>query len=88
MRFNNFSSYMRATYGGNLEKICLDGAFTCPNRDGTRSRGGCIFCGERGAGDHIEGRVDIKEQLKIFEHGILKNIHDDMDCLEDLAQLV
>ena len=66
MRFNNFSSYMRATYGGNLEKICLDGAFTCPNRDGTRSYGGCIFCGERGAGDHIEGQVDIKEQLKNF----------------------
>lgn len=66
MRFNNFSAYMRSTYGGNLEKICLDGAFTCPNRDGTRSRGGCIFCGERGAGDHIEGRVDIKAQLQNF----------------------
>ena len=66
MRFNNFSTYMRKTYGGNLEKICLDGAFTCPNRDGTRSVGGCIFCGERGAGDHIEGHVNIKEQLKNF----------------------
>ena len=66
MRFNNFSTYMRQTYGGNLEKICLDGAFTCPNRDGSRSVGGCIFCGERGAGDHIEGRVDIREQLKNF----------------------
>ncbi len=66
MRFNNFSTYMRATYGGNLEKICLDGAFTCPNRDGTRSTGGCIFCGARGAGDHIEGKVDIKGQLRNF----------------------
>ena len=66
MRFNNFSTYMRSTYGGNLEKICLDGAFTCPNRDGTRAWGGCIFCGERGAGDHIEGKVDIKAQLENF----------------------
>ncbi len=66
MRFNNFSSYMRKTYGGNLEKICLDGNFTCPNRDGTRGVGGCIFCGARGAGDHIEGLVDIKGQLKNF----------------------
>ena len=66
MRFNNFSSYMRRTYGGNLEKICLDGNFTCPNRDGTRGTGGCIFCGTRGAGDHIEGLVDIRGQLKNF----------------------
>ena len=57
---------MRKTYGGNLEKICLDGNFTCPNRDGTRGVGGCIFCGARGAGDHIEGLVDIKGQLQNF----------------------
>ena len=57
---------MRKTYGGNLEKICLDGNFTCPNRDGTRGVGGCIFCGARGAGDHIEGLVDIRGQLKNF----------------------
>lgn len=57
---------MRETYGGNLEKICLDGNFTCPNRDGTCGIGGCIFCGERGAGDHIEGVVDIPGQLKNF----------------------
>ena len=57
---------MRETYGGNLEKICLDGNFTCPNRDGTCGFGGCIFCGERGAGDHIEGVVDIPGQLKNF----------------------
>ena len=57
---------MRSTYGGNLEKICLDGNFTCPNRDGRCGVGGCIFCGARGAGDHIEGLVDIKGQLENF----------------------
>ena len=39
-------------------------------------------------GRSIQMLPHIKEQLKIFDHGILKNIHDEMDCLEDLAQLV
>jgi len=39
-------------------------------------------------GRSIQMLPHIKEQLKIFDHGILKNIHDDLDCLEDLAQLV
>ncbi len=39
-------------------------------------------------GRSIQMLPHIKEQLKIFESGILKNIHDDLDCLEDLADLV
>ena len=39
-------------------------------------------------GRSIQMLPHIKEQLKIFETGILKNIHDDLDCLEDLADLV
>lgn len=54
MRYNNLSSYLKNQYGGNIKKICIDGGFTCPNRDGKCGTGGCIFCGERGAGDHIK----------------------------------
>lgn len=35
-------------------KICIDGGFTCPNRDGTKGYGGCIFCSENGSGEHIK----------------------------------
>ena len=66
MRYNNFSAYMRARYGKNLEKICLDGGFTCPNRDGKCGVGGCIFCGERGAGEHIGGKIDLSSQVAAF----------------------
>ena len=66
MRYNNLSAYLRARYGGNVEKMCLDGGFTCPNRDGTKSIGGCIFCGERGAGEHIHGKVNIPAQRASF----------------------
>ena len=66
MRYNNFGAYMRKRYGKNLEKICLDGGFTCPNRDGKCGVGGCIFCGERGAGEHIGGRIDLSSQVAAF----------------------
>ena len=66
MRYNNLGSYLRARYGGNVDKMCLDGGFTCPNRDGRCGTGGCIFCGERGAGEHIRGKADIPSQVASF----------------------
>ncbi len=66
MRYRNLGSYLRTRYGGNVDKMCLDGGFTCPNRDGTCGTGGCIFCGERGAGEHIRGRIDIPSQVAAF----------------------
>ncbi|MBQ8290588.1 MAG: TIGR01212 family radical SAM protein [Clostridia bacterium] len=64
MLYNNLSSYLKGTYGQRLKKICIDGHFTCPNRDGRCGKGGCIFCGERGAGEHIEKRASIREQVE------------------------
>lgn len=63
MLYNNLSGYFRAKYGKRLSKICIDGGFSCPNRDGTVGVGGCIYCGERGAGEHIEPLGSIREQV-------------------------
>lgn len=63
MRYRNLSGYFRENYTGKVAKVCLDGGFTCPNRDGTCGTGGCIFCGERGAGEHIRGRVSLSAQV-------------------------
>lgn len=62
--YNNLSTYLRERYGRRLKKICIDGGFTCPNRDGRCGVGGCIFCGERGAGEHIDPTPSIAEQVK------------------------
>ena len=62
--YNNLSSYLKARYGGKISKICIDGGFSCPNRDGTVGFGGCIYCGERGAGEHIDPAVGIEEQAR------------------------
>ena len=44
---------MKDKFGERTLKICLDGGFTCPNRDGRVGYGGCTFCSERGSGEHI-----------------------------------
>ena len=64
MLYYNLSSYLRKSYGKRLKKICIDAGFTCPNRDGRCGYGGCIFCGERGAGEHIDPSLSIKMQVE------------------------
>ena len=64
MLYNNLSGYFREKYGKRLGKICIDGGFSCPNRDGKCGTGGCIYCGERGAGEHIDPTKSIAEQVK------------------------
>ncbi len=53
-RYYTYNYYLKQTYGRKLAKIPLNAGFTCPNRDGTKSTGGCLFCSARGSGDSIE----------------------------------
>ena len=61
--YKTLSQYLKTKYGTAVRKICIDGGFSCPNRDGTAGHGGCIFCGERGAGEHIDATLSIREQV-------------------------
>ena len=42
--YNEFGAYLREKLGCKVQKITLDGGFTCPNRDGKVGYGGCTFC--------------------------------------------
>lgn len=42
--YNAFGQYMKDLYGQSVYKVNVDAGFTCPNRDGTVSVGGCIYC--------------------------------------------
>ena len=64
MLYNYFSRYLKEKYGARVGKICIDGGFGCPNRDGTAGVGGCIYCGERGAGEHIDSAKSITLQVE------------------------
>jgi uncharacterized protein len=44
LRFNSYGSYLRRRFGCRVSKVNVDGGFTCPNRDGVKGTGGCIYC--------------------------------------------
>lgn len=64
-RYRRLNEYLKEKYGERTLKICIDGGFTCPNRDGKVSTGGCIFCSERGSGEHLKN-LDIKTQIENY----------------------
>lgn len=43
-RFNHYGRHLRERFGNRVYKIMVDGGFTCPNRDGMKGAGGCIYC--------------------------------------------
>jgi hypothetical protein len=63
-RYNNFNTYLRNIFGCRVQKITIDAGFSCPNRDGTISIRGCIYCNVRGSGTgaHAKG-LSVTEQL-------------------------
>jgi len=51
-RYNAFSDELKRVFGCRVHRIAVDAGFSCPNRDGSRGSGGCIYCGGRGSGAH------------------------------------
>lgn len=45
--YNDYGSWIRCQFSFRVQKISIDGGFSCPNRDGTVSAGGCTFCDNR-----------------------------------------
>ena len=43
-RFNSYAGYIKHKFGGRVQKLTIDAGFTCPNRDGSISVGGCAYC--------------------------------------------
>ena len=50
-RYHTYNYYLKTRYDGKVAKVIIDGGFTCPNRDGSKGVGGCIFCSNSGSGD-------------------------------------
>ena len=65
-RYNHLNEYLKNKFGERVLKICIDGDFTCPNRDGKCGHGGCIFCGEAGSGEHLNSIKNIENQVKDY----------------------
>lgn len=64
-RYNLFSEHLKQRFGGRIHKISVDAGFSCPNRNGTRSLPGCLFCDPGGSGaTGIERGLPVAEQLE------------------------
>lgn len=50
MRYYTFNTYLQERFGRRVQKVTLDAGLTCPNRDGTKGRDGCIYCDHLGSG--------------------------------------
>jgi radical SAM protein (TIGR01212 family) len=62
--YRSFNQYLRETFGERVYRVPLDAGFTCPNRDGFKTFGGCTFCDERGSGaPTIKTALSIKSQM-------------------------
>ena len=65
-RYNQFSAFLKNKFGAKVYKITIDAGFSCPNRDGTISKGGCIFCDESGSFSQAHSNIlSVSEQINI-----------------------
>lgn len=99
-RYHNLNFELRRQFGKKMVKLSLDGGFTCPNRDGTLSEKGCIFCSERGSGD-FAGQAyspvskQIGDQIELLREkwpragylGYLQNFTNTYGEIENLERL-
>jgi len=68
--------YYQEKFGCKVYKLSLDGGFTCPNRDGSVSTGGCIFCSALGGGEFAEHGGNIATQLEQAKKRVAAKIKD------------
>lgn len=64
LRINTINTYLKKKFHHKVVKLSLDGGFTCPNRDGSKGVGGCLFCSASGSGDTAAGSGNIKEDIE------------------------
>lgn len=65
LQWNDYSSYIRRTFGQRVQKISVNAGFTCPNRDGKISTEGCIYCTNKSFSPFYCNSDDsISEQLR------------------------
>lgn len=64
-RYNQYSAHLKNKFGVKVYKITIDAGFSCPNRDGTISKGGCIFCDEGGSFSQAHSNLlSVQEQVE------------------------
>lgn len=64
-RYNDYGSFLQQHFAGKVQKISINGGFTCPNRDGTVGLGGCSFCNNQTFNpDYCRRELSVTQQLQ------------------------
>jgi uncharacterized protein len=75
-RYRDLNTYFRSLFGCRVQKISVDAGLTCPNRDGTKGTGGCIYCNARGSGTGAWTQgLSIRDQLLRGKQSLAKRYH-------------
>ena len=71
--YRDLNGYFRSLFGCRVHKVTVDAGFNCPNRDGTLSTGGCIYCNAKGSGTGAHGQgLSITQQIERSKAGIVR----------------
>jgi uncharacterized protein len=63
-KYRTYNSYLKEIFNCRVYKVSVDGNFSCPNRDGTKSYNGCVFCDEKGSSSRTQpSHMSIKDQI-------------------------
>ena len=74
--YYSFNEFLKERFGTRVQKITLDAGLGCPNRDGTRGNGGCIYCDRFGSGTgHRHRYADIQAQARTGMEQAQKRYH-------------
>lgn len=77
-RYRDLDTYYKIKYKKKIIKLPLDGGFTCPNRDGSLSFRGCIYCSDEGAGEWTyKSAGNIKNQISFQKNKLSKPGRDE-----------
>lgn len=70
-KYNTLSDYLKSRFSSKVFKVSLDAGFTCPNRDGTISTKGCLYCSDEGSGEFAGNKQDsLKTQFLVIKNKI------------------
>lgn len=72
-RYTDYNSYLRKIFGERVQKIAVDAGLTCPNRDGTLSEEGCMYCNAKGSGTGAFAKgMGIRQQIEAGKIPMMK----------------
>ena len=78
-RYQTYDYYVKHRFGKKCAKLPLDIGLSCPNIDGTKGFGGCVYCSDRGSGDFTAGKtLSVTEQLDLQKQTMIRKWGEDI----------